>query len=893
MKIHFNIDYHTNWGEYLLIHLDILDREDNVLVTRQCPLETFDGKMWEGEITFPHEDATGVKYKYAVYNEEGLVWTEWEVAPHKITFDADTDSYVVNDYWCPIPDDLPLYSSAFTECIGKHTLDKLEKTHASTLQLRVVEPRLREGQRLAICGSIPQLGAWGRPIRMAHTGLQEWAVNIDASLLYHSAEYKYVIVDDRNNITQWEEGMNRKIRLPKMADKQMWIKTDKRPTFDLPKWKTAGIVIPVFSLRTNNSAGIGDFGDLKTLVAWASKVKMHVIQILPINDTTATGKWTDSYPYNAISIYAFHPIYCNLNALPRLKSKVKMEEFLIKQQNLNQLAETDYEAVFKLKMDYLRLIFAQEGTEVLKSTGFTEYFNANREWLMPYAAFCHLRNTYGTADFTKWEKHSTYVKEDVEALCDKDSDTYLDCALHFYIQYQLHTQLTEARNEARRHGIIIKGDIPIGISRTSVEAWTEPKLFNLDSQAGAPPDAFSADGQNWGFPTYNWEEMKKDGYQWWQCRFKKMAEYFDAYRIDHILGFFRIWEIPLHSVHGLLGQFAPSLPLSINEIENYGLKFRKDLMTKPYITDDSLEQIFGYRKDIIKAIYLYAKAEGRYDLKVQYNTQRKIEAAFNGKTDEESILIRDGLYRLVSSVLFIPDRHYPELYHPRISAQTDYVYQTLAKHEQDAFNRLYNDYYYKRHNNFWYDEAMQKLPILTQATRMLVCAEDLGMIPSCVAWVMERLKILSLEIQAMPKKEGCEFGNLQDNPYRSVATISTHDMSPLRLWWKEDYKRAQRFYNTILQKDGNAPKEAPDWLCEEIVSRHLFSPSCLCVLSFQDWLSMDERLRLADPEKERINIPANPHHYWRYRMHLTIERLMEAKDLNNKITALIENSGRA
>jgi len=894
MKIHFTIEYHTNWGEDIRIRLTKLTSNGERLNEKECPLETFDGKEWDGEITFSSSNVIGIEYKYALYKDNALVWTEWEVAPHRIIFSEKADSYIVNDSWRPIPEDLPLFSSAFTECIGKHNnKEEQDKTYPETLQLRIVEPRLRKGEHLAICGNMPQLGSWVKPVRLSLIGLQEWAINIDASLLYNTAEYKYVITNDKNDILKWEDGPNRKIRCPKLPNKQMWIKTDNKPSFDIPNWKTAGIVLPVFSLKTNNSFGIGDFGDLKALISWAEKVKMHAIQILPINDTTMTGTWTDSYPYNSISIYALHPIYCNLNALPPLEDKLEKEKYMMRQQKLNQLAQIDYDTVFKLKMSYINKVYKQEGKNVLASAEFKKYFEENKDWLVPYAAFSHLRDTYGTPDFNLWAEHSTYDKQEIEKLCSQKSKDYESCAFYFFIQYELHLQLSDVRKVAREKGIFIKGDIPIGISRTSVEAWTEPELFNLNSQAGAPPDDFSVNGQNWGFPTYNWEKMAEDGYSWWLRRFKKMAEYFDAYRIDHILGFFRIWEIPMDSVHGLLGQFSPSLPLSVNEIEEYGLKFRKDLMTKPFISEEVLEKVFDYKKDIIKIIYLYPRTDGRYEFKEQYNTQRKIEAAFKDKTDEESISIRDGLYSLLSNVLFISDNKFDELYHPRISAQHSLVYHALPRHEQEAFNKLYDDYYYKRHDDFWYAEAMKKLPALTQSTRMLVCAEDLGMVPSCVPWVMDNLRILSLEIQTMPKALGLEFGQLYDNPYRSVATISTHDMSPLRLWWEEDHERAQKFYNSALHKDGPAPKEAPGWLCEDIVSRHLFSPSALCILSYQDWLSISEKYRYKNAEDERINIPANPRHYWRYRMHTSIEQLMQAQDLNEKISTLIENSGRA
>ena len=895
MKIRFNIEYHTQWGEDLRVQLCKIDHNGLRKAVKECQLETYDGKMWEGEVTLQSQGIEGIEYKYAMYRNNALVWTEWEVAPHIVKFDSMTSHYILTDKWRPIPDDLPLFSSAYTECVGAYSdgTTPIDTFYSSTLQLRVVEPRLRKGEFLAICGSTPQLGEWQRAKRMALINLQEWAVNIDADLLFDEAEYKYVVVDANNNILRWEEGGNRRLRCPKLQSKQMWIKTEDRPALSRDSWKVAGVVIPVFSLRSARSYGIGDFGDLKTLIQWVVKTKMHAIQILPINDTTMTGTWKDSYPYNSISIYAFNPIYCDLNALPELENRFAMEKFFMRQQKVNSLPQIDYEKVFQIKMEYLRMVYAQEGEKVLESDDFIQFFNSNKDWLVPYAAFSHLRDTYGTPDFHKWTQHSTYNQREIEKLTRKDSPEYQKVALYYYIQYQLHLQLLDVHNTAREAGVIIKGDIPIGISRNSVEAWSQPHLFNMNGQAGAPPDDFSTNGQNWGFPTYNWDAMAAEGYHWWIRRFQKMAEYFDAYRIDHVLGFFRIWEIPQHSVHGLLGQFSPALPMSVNEIESYGLRFNAEYMTRPFITDWTLERVFGYRADLVKALYLQPRTDGRYDLKDEYSSQRKIEAAFANRADEDSISLRDGLYTLASCVLFVPDHKYPEVYHPRISAQRDFVYESLPPHEQEAFNRLYNDYFFRRHNKFWYREAMKKLPILTQSTRMLVCAEDLGMVPDCVPWVMENLKILSLEIQTMPKRPELQFGRLWENPYRSVATISTHDMPPLRMWWDEDTERAQQFYNLALYKDGTAPHPAPGWLCEDIVAAHLFCPSAFTLLSLQDWLSIDENLRLADPMAERINIPANPRHYWRYRMHLTIEQLMNAHQYNEKVKSLIENSGRA
>ena len=449
----------------------------------------------------------------------------------------------------------------------------------------------------------------------------------------------------------------------------------------------------------------------------------------------------------------------------------------------------------------------------------------------------------------------------------------------------------EAHDYARKRHVILKGDIPIGVARDGVETWVEPNYFNLNGQAGAPPDAFATDGQNWGFPTYNWDEMLKDGCKWWVKRFSKMAEYFDAYRIDHVLGFFRIWEIPYDSLSGLLGQFSPALGMTREEIEGYGLHFQ-DYFTEPFITDWTLERTFHDRAGEVKEKYLEHTFDDRYRLKEEYNTQRKIQDAFKGKDSEDDKNLCTALMSLVTDVLFLRDRKDANRFHPRIAVQHAFIYEALYDNDKAAFNKLYNDYYYRRNNDFWYREAMKKLPRLVEATRMLVCAEDLGMVPDCVPWAINDLRILSLEIQSMPKDNHVKFGVLANNPYRSVSTISTHDMPTMRQWWDEDWGVAQEYYNEVLWKVGPAPHPMPGWLAEQVVVNHLNCPSMLCLLSFQDWMAIDENERLADPSAERINVPAIPRYYWRYRMHKSIEELKDCTALNDKVASLIAMSGR-
>ena len=690
----------------------------------------------------------------------------------------------------------------------------------------------------------------------------------------------------------WETGMNRTVDLPELQKGQVVVYSLSQSFLERWNRKVAGTLVPVFSLRSRKSAGVGDFGDLKRMIDLVAQTGQKVLQLLPINDTTVTHTWTDSYPYSCISIFALHPMYADLNALPDLKDDGARAQAEKTREELNALTQIDYERVNEFKLQYLHQIFDQEGEKIMKSDAFKDFFQETGLWLVPYAQFCNLRDKNGTADFSQWPDHNQWDEAERKELSNPRCKAYKEVEFFYFVQFVLNQQMQEAHEHAKAKSVILKGDIPIGVNRHGCDVWMEPKYFNLNGQAGAPPDDFSVNGQNWGFPTYNWEEMLKDGCQWWIRRFQNMSKFFDAYRIDHVLGFFRIWEIPSHAVHGLLGQFAPALGMTTEEIQSYGLNFQEDRFTRPFITDWVLDRMFHERAGEVKEKYLDRLDDERYQMKPEVDTQRKVEALFTGATDEKDLWLRDGLYALINDVLFVRDHRNPNLFHPRISAQFDFIYESLYDNDKQAFNRLYNDYFYRRNNQFWYREAMKKLPTLVQATRMLVCAEDLGMVPDCVPWVMNELKILSLELQSMPKDPSVKFGHLSRNPYRSVCTISSHDMPTLRMWWDENISRTQEYYNTMLHRQGPAPHPLPGWLAKDIISRHLTSPSMLCILSIQDWLAINERLRLPDADAERINIPANPKHYWRYRMHLCLEELAADKELMSQLTELTTKAGR-
>jgi 4-alpha-glucanotransferase len=890
MTVQFNIEYKAMFGEQIVVNIQTEEGE------LKLPLETTDGERWACDwcVESPEKSYT---YYYSVEREGRAVKTEWLMIKHQLEVNAKKAAvYTLYDHWKAMPEDAFLYSSAFTDCIN-HQVPQVMKpeTGSKIVRLIVRAPQLRDGERLGVLGADKALGAWDvqKILPMTQHTYNEWVADIDATHLEGShLEFKFVAFRNAKNELLWENSMNRTVDLPEMKAGELVSYELDQAFFALYNRKLAGTQVPVFSLRTRKSAGIGDFGDLKTMIDFVASTGQKVLQLLPINDTTITHTWTDSYPYSCISVFAIHPQYVDLHALPELKDAKARAEAEKTRAELNALDKIDYEKVNDFKINYLRQIFNQEGEKIMKTAEYKAFFQDTKQWLVPYAQYSYLRDKNGTADFNQWPDYRVWDEAERKALTDPKTAAYKNVAFFYFVQFVLDRQMQEAHEHAKAKGVILKGDIPIGVNRNGCDVWMEPKYFNLNGQAGAPPDDFSANGQNWGFPTYNWFEMLKDGCQWWNRRFKNMARYFDAYRIDHVLGFFRIWEIPVHSVHGLLGQFAPALAMSREEIESYGLHFQEDRFTRPFITDWVLDRMFHERAGEVKEKYLDRLDDERYQMKPEVDTQRKVEALFADVTDEKELWLRDGLYALISDVLFVRDHTNPGVFHPRISAQLDFIYESLYDNDKAAFNRLYNDYFYRRNNQFWYQEAMKKLPKLVQATRMLVCAEDLGMVPDCVPWVMDELKILSLELQSMPKDPSVKFGHLSRNPYRSVCTISSHDMPTLRMWWDENVQRTQEYYNTMLYCQGPAPHPLPGWLASDIISRHLTSPSMLCILSIQDWLATDESLRLPDADAERINIPANPKHYWRYRMHLNIEDLAADKRFVQNITEMISQSGR-
>lgn len=892
MKISFNLNYHTNWGESLYLCGDILqlgggDSREALEMKLSAP------DTWVLDLEL-EGDPGNFNYFFIVKAPEKAWRFEWG-KPHRFESAAGLENVKIFDSWQDQPSDKPYYSSAFINGIlMRRFRDQPLLSLPGTLQLRVNAPMVMPDEVLALAGEGDFLGNWipSKALPLNDSRYPEWSINLPLSEFDKPFQYKFVILKkDTREAVAWEAIDNRICGFIN-EDPDCQIVVDGL-RFASPRndWKGAGTAIPVFSIRTEDDFGVGDFYDIKKMVDWCKRTGQKVLQVLPINDTTKLDNWIDSYPYSANSSFALHPMYLRLEAVGVLADEARREHYRKISIELNELPEIDYESVNRAKNQYLHEIYVQKGAVDLKSEDFARFFSHNESWLKPYAAWRVLRDLYQTPDNTLWGEYAEYSPGKVDKLCAEHDDKI---KFHYFLQYHLDKQLRNVRDYAHLHGVVLKGDIPIGVGRFSVDAWQNPRLFNMDCQAGAPPDDFSVLGQNWGFPTYNWDEMSKDGFQWWKDRFGKMAEYFDAYRIDHILGFFRIWQIPMDAVHGLLGYFNPALPFSPEELRhNYDFWIDTEVQAKPLILEWMLYDFFGEYTDEVKKSYLETLPEGRYRLRSFVNTQRKVMDYFmTVEQTDKNKRICNALLGLIDDVLFIEDPYQKGHYHPRIAAQYTYQYRCLNDYEKWCFNRLYNDFFYHRHNDFWYGKAMWKLPPLIDSTGMLTCAEDLGMIPDCVPEVMHQLEILSLEIQRMPKDPALEFGDTWHYPYFSVCTTSTHDMGGIRSWWETDRSVTQRFYNHALHEGGEAPYYAEPWICEKILDLNLKSPSMFCIIPLADWLSADGSLRRQNPHDEQINEPADVHHYWRYRMHISVERLLAAEDFNQRLYDSIRNSAR-
>ncbi|HEY6504589.1 MAG TPA: 4-alpha-glucanotransferase [Chitinophagaceae bacterium] len=899
MKLQFYIRFHTEFRQSLWIsgNIDELGNDDPA---NAFPMEYLDSEFWNARIEVNRKGLpkNGIRYKYFLKTKEGELVGEWghdrviDISRKEVTEIETVDTWNhAGEY------ENSFFTAPFNNVLLKQPAEKSKTKPPKNFThiFKIKAPLLKKQEAVCLLGNCGPLHNWStaEPVILSKDG-DWWSAKVTLPSNDLPASYKYGVFNTKeNSFVRYEAGDNRlvydsgeKHKVTILHDGLIHLPND--------TWKGSGVAIPVFSLRSKNSFGVGEFADLKLLADWAKETGLKLIQILPVNDTIATNSWMDSYPYAAISAFALHPIYINLAKVAGKKHAGKISSLKKKQKQLNDLPVMDYEEVIRFKTAMLKELYEVMGQDCFESEDYKDFYEGNKHWLEPYAAFCFFRDKYSSSHYERWKTNGEYKKDEIDRLFSSRSASQKDILFYCFVQYHLHLQLKEAADYAHKKGIVLKGDIPIGIYRYGCDAWVAPELYNMDEQAGAPPDDFTAVGQNWEFPTYNWKRMQDDGFGWWKQRFEQMSYYFDAFRIDHILGFFRIWSVPAHAVQGIMGRFVPCLPVHFVEFGENGIWFDDQRFCKPFINDAVLYEVFGEYDAPVKLEFLVPNELVGYDLKPEFATQRQVEAYFN--TLPESACnekLKLGLYDLISNVIFFEQEgSRGQEFHFRISMEKTLSFKYLIPHIQNKLKDLYVNYFFRRQDDFWKKEAMQKLPHLKSATNMLICGEDLGMVPHCVPDVMKQLGILSLEIQRMPKDLNKEFSYPDDAPYMSVITPSTHDMSTIRGWWEENRQRTQHFYNHVLGQWGDAPYFCESWINRAVVMQHLYSPAMWSIFQLQDILGMSETLRRENPHEERINNPAVAKHYWQYRMHTSLESLIKQKEFNKELKEYVENSGR-
>eukprot|EP01101_Sappina_pedata_P000925 TRINITY_DN11063_c0_g1_i1.p1 TRINITY_DN11063_c0_g1~~TRINITY_DN11063_c0_g1_i1.p1 ORF type:complete len:937 (-),score=356.19 TRINITY_DN11063_c0_g1_i1:3-2813(-) len=907
-KIHYKVDYGKSLG--LILHNKANPSETWDFRSAAIPMIWTQGDIWATRIRGVSKTGDYVYNYIVIENSQGgnrdvvrrETYTD-RVLPAKILGRPGTVE--IRDTWKDelIGPEKVFTSAAFTEVLfapgdSRSELEFKSPTSGNVAVVFEIKHQLAKGyHNLMLSGSSKELGKWNtkNSIPMIREGviggetLFRAVVEVDRKEGF-PFEYKLFEVDSRDESIAWEKGPNRHSGFDYLIDAQTVMIRDQKPFGR--SFKGAGLAVPVFSLRTQNSLGVGEFTDIPLLVDWALSAGLSLVQILPINSTVIHKCWWDSYPYSSLSVFALHPIYINIEKLDPPKSVLEIIAENKKELNKGFL---DYERVLSLKTELLKTTFATKKAEFLKSAEFAAFLQENEDWLPAYALFCHFRDTYGTSNFNNWPKYDKITESEIKELTKTSVAHYDTIAFEYYVQFHLSKQLAEVSEDAKKKGIVLKGDLPIGVDPCSVDTWVNRDIFHTDFQAGAPPDEFSEDGQNWGFPTYNWEAMEENGFQWWRRRLEVMSKFFHAYRIDHILGFFRIWQIPQSCEGALLGYFHPAIPIKEWELTENGVHDIGRLVT-PHVTWDHLRAVFPHDsvQNIVDRFFNPIHGTPNLAFKAEFATEvqlsRALKAADDASAEEKewAASTKKHLFKLMRNVVLIRDpSEQANLYHPRINCTSTDSFQSLPQYTKHAVYQLYISYFFKRQDDLWKSAALQRLQMMLDASKMMICGEDLGMIPNCVQSVIDELSILGLRIQRMPKDEKINFEDLDACPYMTVSSPSTHDTSSLRGWWEEDRAKTANFYYHVLKESGPVPYYCEPWVAEKIINQHLNSPSMWVIFALQDIFAMSPDLRLHEnPKDERVNDPANRHHYWRYRIPFTLEDLISKHaSFTNKIKA--------
>ncbi|MBB6482365.1 4-alpha-glucanotransferase [Spirochaeta isovalerica] len=636
--------------------------------------------------------------------------------------------------------------------------------------------------------------------------------------------------------------------------------------------KLTGVVVPVFSLRSEKSCGIGEFADLAHLGEWCRQTNLDLIQILPVNDTG----YQES-PYSALSAFALHPIFMRLEDIP--ESKDFAGDIAALKKELEPLKRVSFASVLTGKLEILRKIYDSNIKSIRADKAVTGWMKEN-PWVKNYAVFSTIRRNNLMASWKDWKNFRNPSAKDLDKLWDKyEEDNYF----HVWVQYHLEKQLKDSAAKLDSMGISLKGDIPILMNEDSCDVWADRKFFDLSLSAGAPPDMFSTDGQNWGFPVYNWTNLKKDDYSWWRKRLKQAAKFYHAYRIDHVLGFFRIWNIPFHMVTGSMGYFNPSAYISRKDLEDIGFdKGRITWMSRPHVFEHELREKLGAEAESVINICL--DRIGNENLFLFNDTYSSEKVIYRSDLSDKA---KSVLGEMLKNVTLIPvdDDNFSLSW----SFRETRGYESLNQWEKGKIEEL-SARCGAEAEKIWEENALNLLSFMKNTTDMLVCAEDLGAVPDCVPSVLQKLGILGLKVVRWAREwgqEGDPYTKVSQYPELSVCTPAVHDSTTLRQWWFEEQDKAALAAGLDVQE---IPYDQPGEEAVKFFLEALFrSRSAICMIQIQDFFALDSSICDSDIHFERINIPGTVQDVnWSYRMTPTVEKLMKAEKLKESISSLVE-----
>lgn len=639
--------------------------------------------------------------------------------------------------------------------------------------------------------------------------------------------------------------------------------------------KLTGILVPVSALRSRAGAGVGEFADLPLLADWCADIGAQVIQILPVNDTGS-----QSSPYSALSAFALHPIYLRLQDIPEVERAGLTGEVDELRNRYASEPRLRYGEVLSAKLRVLDAAFGHCRADIAADGELDRWIERN-PWIRPYALFCALKRKNNGRAWTDWAEMQQPTLDEIDAGWEADGREG-SCRYHAWVQFRLEQQLCSAAAELDRRGILLKGDLPILMNEDSADAWAHRDIFNPALRAGAPPDMFSALGQNWDFPIYNWDNLAQNDYDWWKRRLLQADKFYHAFRIDHVLGFFRIWAIPHEHFSGTLGHFFPSQLLSRQSLRRAGFdEGRIRWLAEPHLGGDELrEQLGDHAHSVIERLLRQIEDQDLYRFAPHVSGERDIASADLPEEVRRQLLhwYRDRALLQVEADRFAPAWLFRDCSrYIGLTSEEKARFEQLVKHANSASELG------------WEEQGRRLLAFMNHTTGMLACAEDLGVIPKCVPSTLEDLGILGLRLPRWERPDGVTFRPIDRFPEPTVCAPSVHDTTTLRQWWEDEVPDSDRpaVLKGLRIRRALPPvyDSATAW---RFIEAMLKTSSRICVFQIQDLFAVDELFRLPAAADERVNVPGTFNDInWTYRIPEPLEQLAGRSATSARLRELI------